>query len=294
MGILDDVMLRIHTVMIVISYGLILLGAVIAAVYLFGYYFHTQRERSAQAGIIAAVLGAATLAVVYIAFESTARTASGLAPIPGLSLASTVAAAVNLLLLIMLMRSGGGGLVNTGLTMLLIVFATLAVGSRPLASGVAWSLLGGGLTWAALNGLGLLRGAPAAIVATVPVRGRRPILAGAAPSDEGIGPTLPGWLYDADWCHLIVLNIAFVLLFFGGIVLGAAWADYSWGRPWGWDPKETFALNTWLIYAVLIHARFVVKRKGLWTAWLSLIGCALMLFNWFVVNLYIVGLHSYA
>jgi ABC-type transport system involved in cytochrome c biogenesis permease subunit len=72
------------------------------------------------------------------------------------------------------------------------------------------------------------------------------------------------------------------------------WADFSWGRPWGWDPKETFALNTWLIYAVLLHVRYVVRNKGLWTAWLSIAGCAMMLFNWFVVNYYIVGLHSYA
>ena len=87
--------------------------------------------------------------------------------------------------------------------------------------------------------------------------------------------------------------MAFVMLFVG-IILGAVWADYSWGRPWGWDPKEVFAMNTWLVYAILIHVRFVVKRRGLWTAWLSVAGCLMMAFNWCFVNFFIVGLHSYA
>ncbi len=86
----------------------------------------------------------------------------------------------------------------------------------------------------------------------------------------------------------------FVLLFVGGIVLGAWWADYSWGRPWGWDPKEVFALNTWIIYAILLHLRFVVRDRGLWTAWLSIAGCIMMGFNWFFVNFFIASVHSYA
>ena len=53
-------------------------------------------------------------------------------------------------------------------------------------------------------------------------------------------------------------------------------------------------MNTWIVYAILIHVRFIVKNRGLWTAWLSLIGCAVMAFNWYVVNMHIVGLHSYA
>lgn len=101
------------------------------------------------------------------------------------------------------------------------------------------------------------------------------------------------WLQHVDWSHLIILNMVFVMLFVGTI-LGAVWADYSWGRPWGWDPKEVFALNTWIVYAILIHMRFVTKNKGLWTAWLSVAGCLMMAFNWCFVNFYIVGLHSYA
>ena len=76
--------------------------------------------------------------------------------------------------------------------------------------------------------------------------------------------------------------------------MGAIWADHSWGRPWGWDPKEVFALNTFIIFALLIHTRLMVKDKGFWTAVLALIGCGVMLFNWIVINFTISGLHSYA
>jgi cytochrome c-type biogenesis protein CcsB len=96
-----------------------------------------------------------------------------------------------------------------------------------------------------------------------------------------------------DGATMILMEISFVLLW-AGIVMGAIWADHSWGRPWGWDPKEVFALNTFLVFLVLIHIRFIVKDKGLWTAWLALIGCFVMLFNWIVINFVISGLHSYA
>jgi cytochrome c-type biogenesis protein CcsB len=96
-----------------------------------------------------------------------------------------------------------------------------------------------------------------------------------------------------DGATMILVELSFILLW-AGIVMGAIWADHSWGRPWGWDPKETFALNTFIIFIVLLHARIKVKDKGLWTAWLALIGCAVMLFNWIIINFTISGLHSYA
>lgn len=187
-AILDDIQLRLHTVFIITGYALIFLAAVVAVVYLIGYY--AVRLRGQAAGTPASV----------------------------------------------------------------------AVGNGAVA-GVS------------LN---------------------RPILAGATPGDDARVADLPPWLNNIDWSHLIILNMVFVLLFVGGVILGAWWADYSWGRPWGWDPKEVFALNTWIIYAILIHLRFVVRNRGLWTAWLSLAGCAMMAFNWFFVNFFISSVHSYA
>jgi ABC-type transport system involved in cytochrome c biogenesis permease subunit len=96
-----------------------------------------------------------------------------------------------------------------------------------------------------------------------------------------------------DGATMTLVEIAFILLW-SGIVMGAIWADHSWGRPWGWDPKEVFALNTFLIFVVLIHVRMKVKDKGLWTAILALVGCGVMLFNWIIINFTISGLHSYA
>jgi cytochrome c-type biogenesis protein CcsB len=109
----------------------------------------------------------------------------------------------------------------------------------------------------------------------------------------------PGDAVDAglakalDGATMIFLELAFISLW-AGTILGAIWADVSWGRPWGWDPKEVFALNTWLVFLVLVHVRLKVKDKAFWTAVLAVIGCAVMLFNWIAVNFVIVGLHSYA
>ncbi len=92
---------------------------------------------------------------------------------------------------------------------------------------------------------------------------------------------------------MVILQMAF--WFLGtGIICGAVWADHSWGRPWGWDPKETFALVTWIVYLVIVHLRFVTKARSDVTAWLSVVGFAVMMFNWIGVNFWLVGLHSYA
>lgn len=79
-----------------------------------------------------------------------------------------------------------------------------------------------------------------------------------------------------------------------GIITGAAWANYAWGSYWSWDPKETWSLITWLVYAAFLHARFTRGWRGKKTAILSIIGFAAVLFTYLGVNLLIVGLHSYA
>ncbi len=102
------------------------------------------------------------------------------------------------------------------------------------------------------------------------------------------------FLLQLDSANIVILQMAF--WFLGtGIILGAVWADYSWGRPWEWDPKETFSLLTWIIFLIIVHLRFVTPRyRPDWTAWLSVFGFAAMMFNWIGVNFFLVGLHSYA
>jgi cytochrome c-type biogenesis protein CcsB len=87
--------------------------------------------------------------------------------------------------------------------------------------------------------------------------------------------------------------IMFGFLFLSvGIITGAVWANSAWGRYWGWDPKETWSLITWFIYATLLHARFTVGWQGKRLAYLSIIGFSAVLFTYFGVNL-LPGLHSY-
>ena len=77
-----------------------------------------------------------------------------------------------------------------------------------------------------------------------------------------------------------------------GIITGAVWANSAWGRYWGWDPKETWSLITWFIYATLLHARMMRGWRGKRIAYLSLVGFAAVVFTYFGVNL-LPGLHSY-
>lgn len=77
-----------------------------------------------------------------------------------------------------------------------------------------------------------------------------------------------------------------------GIITGAAWADYAWGSYWSWDPKETWSLVTWLVYAAFLHARLARGWTGRRTAVLSIVGFMAVLFTYFGVN-YLPGLHSY-
>jgi cytochrome c-type biogenesis protein CcsB len=79
-----------------------------------------------------------------------------------------------------------------------------------------------------------------------------------------------------------------------GVSLGAYWAHSAWGRYWGWDPKETSALVTWLIYAGYLHARNLRGWRGTGAAWVLVAGFAAVLFTYFAVNLWVSGLHSYA
>jgi cytochrome c-type biogenesis protein CcsB len=79
-----------------------------------------------------------------------------------------------------------------------------------------------------------------------------------------------------------------------GIIAGAIWADQAWGRYWGWDPKETWAFITWVVYAGYLHARATAGWRGRKAAYIQLVGFATLLFNLVGVNLWITGLHSYA
>ncbi|MEM5788872.1 MAG: c-type cytochrome biogenesis protein CcsB [Syntrophobacteraceae bacterium] len=79
-----------------------------------------------------------------------------------------------------------------------------------------------------------------------------------------------------------------------GIITGSVWANSAWGTYWSWDPKETWSLITWLVYAAMLHARNMKGWKGERVAWLSILGFGCVLFTYFGVNFLLRGLHSYA
>ncbi|WP_167478201.1 c-type cytochrome biogenesis protein CcsB [Nocardia arthritidis] len=83
-------------------------------------------------------------------------------------------------------------------------------------------------------------------------------------------------------------------LFSAGIVLGAVWAEAAWGRFWGWDPKETCSFIAWVLYAAYLHARATSGWRDTKAAWINAAGFVAMLFNLFIINIVVSGLHSYA
>ena len=78
-----------------------------------------------------------------------------------------------------------------------------------------------------------------------------------------------------------------------GIITGAIWANSAWGTYWSWDPKETWSLITWFVYAITLHARYTRGISGKAIAWLSLIGLLAVIFTYYGVNFLLSGLHSY-
>lgn len=96
-------------------------------------------------------------------------------------------------------------------------------------------------------------------------------------------------LLDELTHQLVMFGFLFLTI---GIITGAVWANQAWGRYWGWDPKETWSLITWLIYATLLHARLMRGWKGKRIAILSCVGFIAVMFTYFGVNL-LPGLHSY-
>ena len=107
---------------------------------------------------------------------------------------------------------------------------------------------------------------------------------------EGIIGHLPKLDGQDELTHRMML---FGFLFrTGGIITGAVWANSAWGSYWSWDPKETWSLITWFVYATLLHARLMRGWEGKQIAYLSILGFAAVLFTYFGVNL-LPGLHSY-
>lgn len=109
---------------------------------------------------------------------------------------------------------------------------------------------------------------------------------------KAAAPKLPIDPSEMDDLIYRAIMIGFFLLTLG-ILTGAVWAESAWGRYWSWDPKETWSLITWLIYAGLLHARFARGWQGKRIAVLALVGFGAVLFTYFGVSFLLPGLHAY-
>ncbi len=117
---------------------------------------------------------------------------------------------------------------------------------------------------------------------------RKPIIVILQPLTKRVQPAL------MDEISYRAVVIGFPLFALGGLLFAMIWAQIAWGRYWGWDPKEVWALITFLFYTAFLHLRLSKGWEGEKTAWLAIIGFAIIIFNQVFVNLVIVGLHSYA
>jgi cytochrome c-type biogenesis protein CcsB len=118
------------------------------------------------------------------------------------------------------------------------------------------------------------------------LRERVPALAARLPEERLLGT----WMSKA-----VAIGFVFETAM---LLTGSVWAQYAWGSYWSWDPKETWALITWLVYAFYLHARVVRGWKGRRLAWTAVVGFAVVLFTWFGVNwlterVRLSSLHSY-
>jgi cytochrome c-type biogenesis protein CcsB len=118
----------------------------------------------------------------------------------------------------------------------------------------------------------------------------------AAGKEPGRSAAIAQRIPSADRLDLMSYRIhAFMFpIWTFAVIAGAIWAEAAWGRYWGWDPKETWAFITWVIYAAYLHARATAGWRGKKAAYVAIAGYATILFNYFVVNIFVQGLHSYS
>jgi cytochrome c-type biogenesis protein CcsB len=144
---------------------------------------------------------------------------------------------------------------------------------------------------AAISGGAFTVGGLVSVLYLVKARAERKVMAGGTMS-ASLG-RLPS-AEAMDGTAYKVLAFAFPLWTFGVLVAGPIWAEYAWGRYWGWDPKEVWSLVTWVVYAAYLHARATAGWRGRRAATIAIVGWFVFIFNFVGVNLLVSGLHSYA
>ncbi|MCL3820245.1 c-type cytochrome biogenesis protein CcsB [Aeromicrobium wangtongii] len=204
---------------------------------------------------------------------------------------ATLAALVTYLVLVRVWDIGWVGPIITGFgTVVLGASAMVYVPAGPLVPALHSYWLVIHVLGAIISGAAFLVGAAASVLYLVKSRAER-----NTPEDQRTGFL---WRIPAsakiDQVAYRVHAFAFPIWTFAALIAGPIWAQYAWGRYWGWDPKEVWAFITWVVYAGYLHARATAGWKGKAAAILALIGFATFVFNFVGVNLWVGGMHSYA
>lgn len=153
---------------------------------------------------------------------------------------------------------------------------------------------GGARIAPASGGAAMMDYSAADITAPVVVKMDTPNIAAAAAAGNGVAQwlnTMPS-LAQLDILVYRVIAVGLPLLTLG-IITGAMWAHEAWGAYWQWDPKETAALFSWIVYAIYMHLHTRNQWRGVRSVWVSAAGFLTIMFCYFGVNLWISGLHSY-
>ena len=130
------------------------------------------------------------------------------------------------------------------------------------------------------------------IMYLVAERYRKRVAAGKATAGNGLIARIPS-AAQLDKLTYRTVVFGFPVWTFG-VIAGAIWADQAWGRYWGWDPVETWAFITWVVYAAYLHARATAGWRGARAHYIQLLGFASLITNMLVVQVFITGMHSYA
>ena len=247
------------------------------------------------------VFGRVGLALTTLAFGIhalgvlTRGMAAGRAPWGNMyefAMTGALAVAAAYLVLVRTHRLRWLGLLVSGFVVMVLGAAvlTLYVPAGPLVPALQSYWLVIHVAAAAVAGGGFTVGALASVLYLVKSGAQRRAAAGTP--QPGYLARLP----DAVRIDRIAYRVhafAFPLWTFA-VLCGAIWAEYAWGRYWGWDPKEVWAFITWVVYAAYLHARATAGWQGKLAAWIALAGFTTFLFNFVGINLFGSGLHSYS
>ena len=257
----------------------------VAAILYLAYLF-TKKDGAAKMGLTAALIGFIihTMALIWRTIES------GHAPFTNMyeSLSFLAWSAVLAYLVIEYKYK----VRKAGLYLMLIVIGIMALASSPLMPKEATPLVPALQSyWLWLHVSVTLLGEAFFAVAFV-----TSIMYLVADSREKKGIAKPGALSaeKLDSISYRCVAIGFPLFTLGGLVFGMVWAYKAWGSYWSWDPKETWSLITWFVFALYLHTRIVMGWKGRRSALIAIIGFLAALFTYFGVNYLLAGLHSYA